>query len=228
MEVNNNRFYRLKWFWNILSNGLLLFGIRNRLAQIGLDIDPYYWVEEGYTEIDIPKIKEEQNEYSIVHLNLDEIHRVRKKVIANTPASDLPIFNDKQKAIGVKYKNEIAAFMFIELEDFYYHKRKISLNKNEAYLFHMYTFENHRGKNLAPYLRYHSYLILKELGIKNIYSITQYFNTSSKNFKRKLSAQNKQLYLNITLFKKYRYFTLLRNYSNLPNTYSEKRPTLSS
>jgi hypothetical protein len=29
----------------------------------------------------------------------------------------------------------------------------------------MYTFEAFRGKNLAPYLRYHSYKVLEDKGV---------------------------------------------------------------
>ncbi|MGB5357201.1 MAG: hypothetical protein WBN11_10960 [Eudoraea sp.] len=63
MEVNNSRFYKLKWFWNILSNGLFLFGVRNRLARMGLDFDPYYWVLEGNMDYEAPKIKGDDKDY---------------------------------------------------------------------------------------------------------------------------------------------------------------------
>ena len=43
---NKKRPNIIKRYQNIISNGLLLFGIRNKLAKIGLDIDPYYWVQE--------------------------------------------------------------------------------------------------------------------------------------------------------------------------------------
>ncbi|MGB5356739.1 MAG: hypothetical protein WBN11_08590, partial [Eudoraea sp.] len=74
------------------------------------------------------------------------------------------------------------------------------------------TFEEHRGKNLAPFLRYHSYLMLQEMGIESIYSITQYFNTSSIKFKKKLRAKNIALYINIALFGRYHTYKLLKNY----------------
>ncbi len=215
MEVNKGRYYKIKWFWNIVSNGLFLFGLRNRLAKLGFDLDPYYWVEEGFTDYEIPKIKGSQNDYVVTNLSLDEIHSIRKNIIGSGPVSDLPIFHDKQLGIGIKHKGDIAAFMLIELNDFWYHKRRIRLKDNEAYLFHMYTFEKHRGKNLAPYLRYHSYLMLKNLGKDRIFSITQYFNKSSKNFKKKLHAKNRQLFINISLFNKVQNYVLLRDYTTL-------------
>jgi hypothetical protein len=212
MEVNNSRFYKLKWFWNILSNGLFLFGIRNRLARVGLDFDPYYWVLEGNMDYEAPKIKGDDKDYEVIELSLEEITEIRKNIVGNIVNSGMPFFNDQQKGIGLKNKDQIAAIMLIELNELYCHKRKISLKENEAYLFYMYTFEEHRGKNLAPFLRYHSYLMLQEMGIERIYSITQYFNTSSKNFKKKLRAKNIALYINIALFGRYNTYKLLKKY----------------
>lgn len=104
--------------------------------------------------------------------------------------------------------------MMIELNDFKYHRKTFHIKENEAYLFHMYTFEAHRGKNLAPYLRYQSYLMLKEMGKDRIYSITQFFNKSSKRFKKKLNSRNLKLYMNIILFKNFHYHLLLKNYNS--------------
>ncbi len=104
--------------------------------------------------------------------------------------------------------------MLIELNDFNYNREKFQLKSNEAYLFHMYTIEAHRGKNLAPYLRYQSYLMLRDMGRNKIYSITQYFNKSSKRFKKKLNARNLQLFMYIILFKKYHYHFLIKTYDS--------------
>ncbi|WP_297691011.1 hypothetical protein, partial [uncultured Eudoraea sp.] len=100
------------------------------------------------------------------------------------------------------------------LDHFNYNRVAFDLKENEAYLFHMYTFEAHRGKNLAPYLRYQSYLMLKDLGRDRIYSITQFFNKSSKRFKRKLNSKDLQLFMNIILFKKFHYHFLLKTYDS--------------
>ena len=214
MEVNKGRFYRIKWFWNILKNGLFLFGLRNRLARLGLDFDPFYWVLEGASHCEQPIIKGNPTDYELVQLNLEEITDLRKKIIGSERVDAKLDFHDKLKCIGLKYKEEIAAFMLIELYDFNYDRKTFYLKENEAYLTHMYTFEAHRGKNLAPYLRYQSYLMLKDLGRDRIYSITQFFNKSSKRFKRKLNSKDLQLFMNIILFKKFHYHFLLKTYDS--------------
>ncbi|MGB5359796.1 MAG: GNAT family N-acetyltransferase [Eudoraea sp.] len=214
MEVNKDRYYRIKWFWNILKNGLFLFGVRNRLARIGFDIDPFYWVLEGDLTCESPKIKGDPSAYEFTQLNAEEITSIKKKIHGNDDAAGLPNFHDQQICIGLEYKGEVAAFMIIELNDFNYNRKKFHLKENEAYLFHMYTFEAHRGKNLAPYLRYQSYLMLKDMGRNRIYSITQFFNKSSKRFKKKLNARHLQLFMYIILFKKYHYHFLIKNYDS--------------
>jgi len=214
MEANKDRFYKIKWFWNILKNGLFLFGVRNQLARFGFDFDPFYWVLEGASDCEPPKIKDDPSEYELVQLNLEETEAIRKKIVGINQISGIPNFHDQLLCIGLKCKGEIAAFMFIELEDFNYNRKNFHLKANEAYLFHMYTFEAHRGKNLAPYLRYQSYLMLRDMGRDKIYSITSYFNRSSKRFKKKLNARNLELYFYLILFKNYHYYFLLRKFNS--------------
>ena len=218
MEVNKGRFYKVKWFWNILKNGLFLFGVRNQLARFGFDFDPILWVLEGAYDCKLPEIKGDPTEYKLVHLNLEDAQNLRKNIVGDIQINRISDFPDQLKGIGLKYKGEIAAFMMIELNSFSYKRKKNNLKENEAYLFHMYTFEEHRGKNLAPYLRYQSYLLLHKMGRDKIYSITQYFNNSSKRFKKKLNSKNLKLYLYIILFHKYHYEFLLRTYSAAQNT----------
>jgi len=218
MEVNKDRFYRIKWFWNILKNGLFLFGVRNRLATLGFDFNPFYWVLEGVSDCVPPKIKGDLSDYEVVKLNLKEIETIKKKFVGPDPITGIMNFHDQLQHIGLKHKGEIVAFVFIELYDFDFKKKVFHLKENEAYLFNQYTFEAHRGKNLAPYLRYQSYLMLQDMGRNRIYSITQYFNRSSKRFKKKLNAKNLQLFMYIILFNKYHYHFLIKNYTPLRNT----------
>ena len=110
-------------FWNIINHGLLLFGIRNRLAKLGFDINPYYWVQEEVVECQEPKIKGNPSEYSVRYLNIEEF----KLINTNTP---LPYLNEMiedlkngQQCIGLEHNDEIAAYMFIELNSFVHYKK---------------------------------------------------------------------------------------------------------
>lgn len=58
MEIKNeDRLYRIKWYWNIIIHGLFMHGLRNRFASIGIDIMPYYFVQEGVASFNPPEIR---------------------------------------------------------------------------------------------------------------------------------------------------------------------------
>lgn len=203
----------LKRFLNIFKNGLLLFGIRNRLALLGIDIRPYYWVQEETKKCTEPIIKGNSNEYSFRYLNSDEVTLIAGNVPRILRNELIRGFNNGQTCLGLIHKNNIAAFMLIELNEVVFNKRTFKLKDNEAYLLNMWTFHSYRGKNLAPYLRYQSYQMLKEQGRVIKYSITEYFNKSSIKFKKKLNSKHHKLYLSIVLFKKYYWNFTLKEYN---------------
>jgi hypothetical protein len=211
---NNSNISTTKRYWNIINNGLLLFGIRNRLAKIGLDINPYYWVQEEVEPCEEPKIKGDSTEYLLRSLDIEELKLIisHSHLVVSDREEMIKGLNNGQLCIGLEHNNEIAAYMFIELNDFTFNHRTFKLKDNEAYLLNMWTLHSFRGNNLAPYLRYQSYQMLKEQGRDVKFSITQYFNKSSIKFKKKLNSKHLKLYLSIVLFKKYYWNLLIREY----------------
>ena len=216
MEKGKGKFYRLKWFWNILRNGLFWFGLRNRLANIGLDFDPYYWELEGLSMTDPPNIKADPNNFNLEYLGLEEIGKLSERIHGINRHLLLEGMENGQQCIGLRHiDGKIAAYMMIETKAYNYKKRCITLASNEAYLLGMYTFEDFRGMNLAPYLRYRCYKLLKEEGRDRLYSITAYFNKSSLRFKNKLGARHLNLHMYIGLFNKIERNFVLKNYSEV-------------
>jgi hypothetical protein len=119
-----------------------------------------------------------------------------------------------QQCIGLRHiDGKIAVYMMIETKAYNYKQRSITLNDNEAYLLGMYTFEDFRGMNLAPYLRYKSYKLLQEEGRDRLYSITAYFNQSSLRFKKKLGARHLNLKMYIGLFNKLEWNFVIKKYT---------------
>ena len=211
MEImKGNAPSRILKYWQIVKNGLFVFGLRNRLALIGIDINPYYWVEEEFKRCSVPVVKDDISKYTLKNLTFNQIKSVIKQDVSNQNAV-IEGLDNSQLCIGLEKNGEIACYTFIELNDFDYKGRFFKLKPNEAYLFNMWTFHNYRGKNLAPYLRYQAYRILEERGVDVKYSISQYFNKSSIKFKKKLSSKHHYLYLSIVIFKKIKWnFTLKR------------------
>lgn len=199
-------------YWHIIKNGLLLFGIRNKLAQVGLDIRPYYWVQEEIFPCEEPIIKGDVLRYNVKYLNLEEIEEVSKN-LPKMLAQDLIVgIKNGQLCVALEYDNEIAAFTLVELKSFIFNRKLYILKDNEAYLLNMWTIHSYRGRNLAPYLRYKTYQLLREQGRTSKFSITEYFNKSSIKFKKKLNSKNLKLIMSIVLFKRYYWNFLIKTY----------------
>ncbi len=211
--VESKKISTSKRFWNVIRNGLFFHGLRNRLARIGINIMPYYWVKEEVHNCEEPKIKGNVADYKLRNLNLEELTLICKD-IDNFIMDDLiDDFKNCDLCIGLENNKEIAAYMFIGLNGFDFKYRKIEILENEAYLFNMWTFHSFRGRNLAPYLRFKSYELLNEMGRDTKYSITEYFNKSSIKFKNKLNSKHLQLYLYIELFGTIKKHFLIRSYN---------------
>ena len=104
------------------------------------------------------------------------------------------------------------AVVFAKRKDFVFRRRAYKIGDDQAYIYNLYTFEAHRGKNLAPYLRFQLYKTLEEKGIKEIFSITSYFNKSSLRSNKKLRIRRESLNLYVGLFKKYHWNYVLKTY----------------
>lgn len=207
----SNKASGLKRYIEIIRNGLFLFGLFNRLAKIGIDIVPYYWVQEEAAPCQEPTIKDDAV-YTVRFLNKKELKAVCHLEPGDEYDKMMEDVENGQLVIGLETDNTIAAYTFVELNSFEFKGRRFNLGPNEAYLLNMWTFHDYRGKNLAPYLRYHVYQVLSEKGIKFKYSITDYFNKSSIKFKNKLNAKNLYFYLAIVLFKKFQWNFTIRKY----------------
>ncbi|GGW27871.1 hypothetical protein [Arenibacter certesii] len=205
---------RVRRFREVIKNGMLLFGVKNRLARIGITIMPYYWVQEEFETCAEPQIKGDVSEFKVRELNLDELMLVSKG-IENLHLDVLEKqYNECLLCLGLEHNNQIAAYMIIGVKDLHFRGRLFPINNNEAYLSSMWTFHDFRGRNLAPYLRYKSYQVLKEQGRDIKYSISEYFNKSTLKFKNKLNSKPLQLFIYFDLFGKWKRNYLLKSYTD--------------
>jgi len=196
---------------NKLKYGLILQALFSKLDRIGIDISLFYLFREGSVPAVIPDLKNDTGEYIFEILDSTEMHVVASVTDGFTIETLLDILRSGDKCVGLKHHDEIAAFMWISFKEFTMKSKIIRLNPNEAYLWHMFTMESHRGKNLAPFLRYKSYELLKEMGYTVLYSISDYFNSPAVRFKMKLNARVLKLVLFIDLFKKVHWSFTLRS-----------------
>ncbi|WP_179345209.1 GNAT family N-acetyltransferase [Winogradskyella ursingii] len=203
---------KVKWISNIIKHGLFLHGVRNNLAKIGLDFMPYYWVREATSTITPPEIRGEDKEFQISIFGKEEINYVKRTIIGIEDKDLMADLKSGELCVGLKNKGTIAAYMFIKRKPFVFRKRHFNLRSEESYLHSMYTFEAFRGKNIAPYLRFHSYKLLEKEGVTKYYSVSEYFNKSTIRFKNKLNSKPVKLYLSMLLFKKWTMNFTLKSY----------------
>jgi len=187
-----------------LRYGTLFGPIQRRLQAVGIIIAPYYWIQEGLTDIPLPKFRDTFKDYTFEFFGPAEMKTLAESKNWGYTEKLLLSWLDKGNiCFGVKYQEEIVAFMWIELGEIKNQKVQLRLRSDEAYLSHMFTIERFRGKGIAPYLRYKSYEILKNMGRVKIYSYSDFFNPPSIKFKKKLNAKFLKVCLYIELFKRY-------------------------
>ena len=213
MEQNQEKFYRIKWLYAIIRYGLFWHGVRNRMARIGIDLMPYYWVMEGSKKMSPPEIRDENADaYSLTFLEEQDIVKIKKSIQGIEHQDLLGYFKEGQLCVGLKLQDTITAYMFAKTGNLTFRGRRFEFDTNEAYLHGMYTFEAFRGKNIAPHLRYQSYEMLRSKGLDTFYSASEYFNKSTIRFKSKLNAVHIKLYLSVRLFKKFNWNYTLKKY----------------
>jgi hypothetical protein len=205
---------KLRRFRNVIKNGMFLFGLKNRLARIGIEIMPYYWVQEEAEECGVPQIKGDISEFILRELSFEDVKFISKDI--ENMQMDLleKEFQQCPLCLGLEHNREIAAYMFIGVNDVVFRDKLFPLKGNEAYLTSMWTFHAYRGRNLAPYLRYQGYQFLKERGRDTKYSISEYFNKSTIKFKNKLNSKHLRLYIYFNVFGKWKRHYLLKTYSH--------------
>ena len=192
--------------------GLALQTVRGLLMKIGIEFSPFYLFLEGANFSEIPEIKEQHPDYTIGLLEPKDIKMIGNVQKELSDEKLTTLLEAGAKCIAIKNKGEIIAFMWISFDVLSYYSTVMKLKNDEAYLWFMYTMESHRGKNLAPHLRYKSYVLLKELGRDKIYSASDSFNTPAIRFKEKLNAKKLKLILFIKIFNRFQWSFTLKSY----------------
>lgn len=189
--------------------GLTLQSIRFKLMKIGIEFTPYYLFREGFNIKEPPRITGTEGDYSSGLLKPEDMKEVATIDTAFSEQELIALLTDGEKCLGIKHNGRIVAYSWMNFIKLNYKSTLMHLKSNEVYLWNMFTMESYRGQNLAPYLRYKSYELLKEMGRDMIYSISDYFNTPAVRFKKKLNAEKLKLILFVRLGKaRGRSFTL--------------------
>ena len=178
------------------AHGLLSHELLKKVGKLGVNIDLFYLVSEGDFSCSQQWLDSFQD-YTLCILDRDDM----ELIAADHPWDNLDGLRariDKGHiCIGLKYGDDVVAFTWADLEECNHVPLRFAMADNEAYLYDAFTMPRFRGKGLAPYMRYQCYQHLRSIGRERYYSISQYFNTSSIQFKQKLNAGFDKLYLSI-------------------------------
>lgn len=180
-----------------------------------IQLFPYYIMEEFYVnqKINVPLGKEDSE---IVILTRDDMDYLGNHEENNDETTEelMQWLEAGRICLAFKYKGEIAAYSWCDLNYLKYKGRVVALKPNEAYLFNARTYKAFRGKNLAPYVRNELFKLLMQRGMNRFLSITLWSNTASMRFKQKMGAKPIELFLYVGLFRKFQLHFRLRNMAN--------------
>jgi hypothetical protein len=190
--------------------------LRWRLARLGIEVIPYYWIEEGRHEVSLPPLADESGfvfEFltpsdlkSIMSIKSQAFPRRRLEVL-------LQRIQEGDLCFRVQCNNEHIAWTWIKLDEAKFHGKSLRLASHEAYLMDIFTKDQFRGRNIAPHLRNRTYAALRNMGKTTFYSISDLLNIPSLRFKTKLRAEVRWLGLCIILCRKYHWHWKIKTYA---------------
>jgi hypothetical protein len=185
----------------------------DRLAMVGIEVRPFYLVEERLFEDLAPELERGFEDLEITLLGREDMETVGRIPGYNTSTEQLMERLEKgQRCFGVRQGGSLAGFTWADLRECSDKWCRFPVEKNEAYLFDAYTLQAFRGKKIAPFIRYACYRALNQLGRDRFYSISEVFNAPSIRFKSRLKARRLSLWLTIELFGRRHWTVKLKDY----------------
>lgn len=184
------------------------------LKKVGIRIEPYYIILEGLFNRSLPQLETGLEGYSIGFLGPEDMKAISVSAIPDRNTTEAFLLNRLKRGnrcFGAKHRGKVAAFTWYGGKQCNFHGRIFPLKENEAALFDAYTLKSHRGKGIAPYIRYRLYKELANLGKDILYSDSDFFNTPSIRFKTKLNAKLLELRLCVR-FKRWHFHPKLKKY----------------
>lgn len=201
---------------DVLRHGLLGQTMLDILRRLGIEITPYYLVEESADTLpaEIPPAK--LPELEMRFFTLDDA-----PAIAAMPDGELSETEARARleggvwGFGAWSAGELVSFTWANLEELDFDPCRRPLESNEAYLYGAKTSRSCRGMNLGPAMRVELYRSLAQHGRMRLLSISYTFNRPAIRFKQKLNARFAFHYLYLNLWGLWRRNWLVRRDPNV-------------
>lgn len=210
-NVTRNQF--VKRLAGRLRYGLMTQEILVRLSRLGFRFLPYLIVDE--TPGAFAEYKGELSDCTMRPLEAGEMQRVASMPHRKQNLEDVLSRLRYAECFGAFVGDTLAGYTWTRYDHIARSQGRIRLHElvpGEAYLFDMYVDKEFRGMSLAPLLRHRLFQHLAEQGVRRFYSITDYFNRSSRKFKAKLGAREFELRIGVSVFSRLNSDFLLRRY----------------
>jgi GNAT superfamily N-acetyltransferase len=180
-----------------IRHGLFTQRILERLRGIGIDLNPYLLFSEGpgARNMQWPELGEE---FPSQLLQPEDV----ADVAAYSWATEAQLQQRLAKGhlcVLTRHQGRVAGYTWADLREVNDAACDFPLGPGEAYLYDAFVAPEHRGRGLAPYLRYQCYEQLRRAGYDTFYSVSDYFNSPAIRFKRKLNAQPLWLYIQVRI-----------------------------
>lgn len=206
--------YELRNYWVTLRSRPILRPLAALQKRIGTYVRPYYVVLEGGEIKKSPPAAPVSAACEMGSFDSGEMRLMSSIPGRRFSEEELTKrLEEGKRCYGLKTEGQMAAFTWVDFKEFGMRTHRFLLKENEAYLFDAYTLPEHRGKGLAPVVRYYAYERLEAMGKKRLYSITDFFNVPSIRFKKKLGAKIVELRLLFLVFNRKLFDIRLRKYT---------------
>jgi hypothetical protein len=172
-----------------LRYGLFRQEVLDRLARLGLIVYPYYLVREQAVEE--PALDGDAGHVSFAKLGPEHAPLVAGMACRPQDLQRVQARMGRTTCYGVFCGDDLAAYNWAEFTSVSAPltlRKLFPLGDHGAYLFDMYVARAHRGRRLAPWLRYMTYRQIMADGRDELYSATLAYNESSRRFKERLGA----------------------------------------
>ena len=181
--------------------GLLTQEFLDRVGRLGIRLTPYLVVAESSgATLDL---QADATDHTIRPLGADDMVRIATMPDRKRDLSKTLERLEYSQCLGIFVDGTLAGYSWSRSDRIARAKGRIELHAlkpDEAYLFDMYVARSYRGMALAPVLRHRLYRQLEGEGVRRFYSITAYFNRSSRKFKAKLGAREIELRAGLRLW----------------------------
>jgi hypothetical protein len=190
--------------FNQLRYGLLTRSVLLRLQRIGIDCMPYILYREGTVQALGDVLG---SEYQIERIRPDDVQYIAD----NFPNADFTAegwrqrLADRQLGLLVRCGKEMVGYTWADVKECGLGPGKLlfRLAAHQAYLRYTFITNSYRGRALAPALRRRIYEEMAQAGKTELFSVSEYFNTPAKNFKKKLGAVPLELRISVKLFRRW-------------------------